>query len=306
MNHIVNNQRTSRIITSGARSALAMTAMLVVSLVTFEAQAQYRQPAARDEDWVSGSLPGPASEVRRRERDAIQPRAMQPRTDVALRSEYRDGGSRDGSYDGVAPVERTNRYDAPVDVRYGSNVTSSPSYSTPAQYNTPASYPAPRYNSYSTGATAQATPWRPVGDARAVTSWQVTPADQKPTLNGGYPYYPTSGYPAGYQNRGLGYNNVPLNAPLNNSFPTTQVMPINNIQPMPGYGGYAGPGQFYGQDDFNRNGWNWGSNRQAGWAPLIPIKAPPTNYVVGQGLWGQPKVYIPNQPIRNGIRYILP
>lgn len=303
MNHIRINQPN---ISKGTRIVLAKKAMLVatlmVSLVTLEAQAQYRRPAARDEDWVSSDLPGPAADVRRRERDA---RAAQPRTDVALRSEYREGESRDGSYDGVAPADRTtNRYDAPVDVRYGSSVTSSPgsvpTYSAPAQYTTP------RYNSYSTGAGAQATPWRPVGDARPVTSWQVSPADQRPTLNGGYPYYPTSGYPAGFQNRGLGYNNVPLNAPLNNSFPTTQVMPINNIQPMPGYGGYAGPGQFYGQDDFNRNGWNWGSNRQAGWAPLIPIKAPPTNYVVGQGLWGQPKVYIPNQPIRNGIRYILP
>lgn len=328
MNHSITNQHATnpqltRIAGKDPRSVLATTLMLMatlaVSLVAVEAQAQSQRSVARDEDWSSGSLPGPASEVRRRERAA---RTADARSDIALRNEYRNGDSRDGStdrsYDGVAPMNRVaNRYDAPVDVRYGNNVTSStsytgaPRYAGSTTYAAPASYTAstnavPRYNSYSTGATAQATPWRPVGDARPVTAWQVSPADVRPTLNGGYPNYPTSGYPAGYVNRGLGYNNVPVNAPLNNSFPTTQVMPINNIQPMPGYGNYVAPGQFYGQDDFNRNGWNWGSNRQAGWAPLIPISAPPTNYVVGQGLWGQPKVYIPNQPIRNGIRYILP
>lgn len=313
---------------------VSVMTLVACGMAVRESEAQYRRPAARDEDWTSTELPGPTSAVRARE----QARA---REDVASRDldrDYRDEADRDydnRSYDrdydnrdydrsrsyssrqneGVAPISRSSgRYDAPVDVRYGSDLTG--------------------YDPYRAGATGQATPWRPVGSPRPVTAWQVTAADTQPSLGGGYPqnygpqnYGPASGggvrplpgqypdwargnCPPGYVSRSaLGYNNVPLNAPLNNSFPTTQVSPINNIQPMPGYGnGYAmgGPGQFVGPSDFNRNGWNWGSNRNAGWAPLIPIKAPPTNYVVGQGLWGQPKVYIPDQPIRNGIRYILP
>ncbi len=40
--------------------------------------------------------------------------------------------------------------------------------------------------------------------------------------------------------------------------------------------------------------------------PLLPLAAPPSRYYVGQGLIGQPKVYVPGQPVRNFFRYVLP
>jgi hypothetical protein len=40
--------------------------------------------------------------------------------------------------------------------------------------------------------------------------------------------------------------------------------------------------------------------------PLVQLAAPPPTYTVGQGLWGQSKVYIPDQHIRNTIRYLTP
>jgi len=39
--------------------------------------------------------------------------------------------------------------------------------------------------------------------------------------------------------------------------------------------------------------------------PLVP-PAPPGGYVVGRGLIGQPKLYLPGQPIRNFLRYLTP
>jgi len=38
---------------------------------------------------------------------------------------------------------------------------------------------------------------------------------------------------------------------------------------------------------------------------LVP-PAPPGGYVVGRGLIGQPKLYLPGQPIRNFLRYLTP
>jgi hypothetical protein len=40
--------------------------------------------------------------------------------------------------------------------------------------------------------------------------------------------------------------------------------------------------------------------------PLIDLTPPPPTYTVGRGLWGQSKVYVPYQPIRNSIRYLTP
>jgi hypothetical protein len=42
------------------------------------------------------------------------------------------------------------------------------------------------------------------------------------------------------------------------------------------------------------------------WRPIVNVRSMPNNYVVGQGVVGQPKVYVPNQPLRNFIRYITP
>ncbi len=40
--------------------------------------------------------------------------------------------------------------------------------------------------------------------------------------------------------------------------------------------------------------------------PLLPLVAVPRSYQVGRGILGQPKVYVPGQPIRNALRYLTP
>ena len=40
--------------------------------------------------------------------------------------------------------------------------------------------------------------------------------------------------------------------------------------------------------------------------PLVPLVAMPRSYQVGRGILGQPKVYVPGQPIRNALRYLTP
>ena len=38
--------------------------------------------------------------------------------------------------------------------------------------------------------------------------------------------------------------------------------------------------------------------------PLLPIAPPPPQYYLGRGLFGQPKLYVPEQPVRNFLRYL--
>ncbi|UUO07357.1 hypothetical protein M4951_03380 [Blastopirellula sp. J2-11] len=40
--------------------------------------------------------------------------------------------------------------------------------------------------------------------------------------------------------------------------------------------------------------------------PILPVAGIPADFSVGQGLYGQPKVYVDNQPVRNFFRYMLP
>jgi len=40
--------------------------------------------------------------------------------------------------------------------------------------------------------------------------------------------------------------------------------------------------------------------------PLVPVVPMPAQYYLGQGLLGQPKLYVPNQPVRNFFRYLSP
>jgi hypothetical protein len=40
--------------------------------------------------------------------------------------------------------------------------------------------------------------------------------------------------------------------------------------------------------------------------PIVPPVAPAPGYVVGRGLIGQPKLYVPGQPVRNVLRYLTP
>lgn len=40
--------------------------------------------------------------------------------------------------------------------------------------------------------------------------------------------------------------------------------------------------------------------------PIAPIGTTPANSYVGPGILGQPKAYVPGQPLRNFARYLLP
>jgi len=40
--------------------------------------------------------------------------------------------------------------------------------------------------------------------------------------------------------------------------------------------------------------------------PLLPIAPEPIEYQIGRGILGQPKVYVPGQPLRNFLRYLTP
>ena len=45
---------------------------------------------------------------------------------------------------------------------------------------------------------------------------------------------------------------------------------------------------------------------QFSYRPLLPIAQQPAAVQVGQGILGQPTVYVPGQPVRNLFRYISP
>ena len=51
-------------------------------------------------------------------------------------------------------------------------------------------------------------------------------------------------------------------------------------------------------------GFNYGNPRTSGYRPLWPVVTMPPNYYFGRGILGQPKVYVPGQPIRNVLRYL--
>jgi hypothetical protein len=38
--------------------------------------------------------------------------------------------------------------------------------------------------------------------------------------------------------------------------------------------------------------------------PLVPLAPMPPQYYIGRGLFGQPKLYVPEQPMRNFLRYL--
>ncbi len=40
--------------------------------------------------------------------------------------------------------------------------------------------------------------------------------------------------------------------------------------------------------------------------PIVSLTPAPANVMIGQGILGQPKVYVPGQPVRNFLRYLTP
>lgn len=40
--------------------------------------------------------------------------------------------------------------------------------------------------------------------------------------------------------------------------------------------------------------------------PLVAVAAMPPSYEIGRGILGQPKLYVPGQPVRNFVRWLTP
>jgi len=141
----------------------------------------------------------------------------------------------------------------------------------------------------------------PMTGSRSTT---IAPADIAPALamtsSGGptvqsVPAYNQAAYGYGYTSVGSPQRVVYIQpAAYNNTFPVQQVVnpqPLTNLQPLTGstpYNPYTVTGS------------------SVPWRPIVNIRSMPDNYVVGQGIIGQPKVYVPQQPLRNFIRYITP
>jgi hypothetical protein len=92
--------------------------------------------------------------------------------------------------------------------------------------------------------------------------------------------------PVGYTNT-LPQQQVTYVQPVAFNQPTTNLTPLTTLQ---------------GSTPFNP----YVETKGVPWRPIVNVRSMPDNYVVGQGLIGQPKVYVPSQPVRNFIRYITP
>lgn len=104
------------------------------------------------------------------------------------------------------------------------------------------------------------------------------------TQGGGYPTYGSNvgSYPRGAAN--YSPTLIPTAAYQQNCGPVgAPTVPIS-AAPVP----YAAPQQAPGA------------------RPFVPITRMPDQVYISRGLLGQPVVYVPGQPLRNGLRYILP
>jgi hypothetical protein len=155
--------------------------------------------------------------------------------------------------------------------------------SGPAPVNTPR-VASTRGVSSSSGAV-------PIGSLPPATSvpvyYPTSFKTQSYTAPQGNGYYPIYGSTAGNYSRGAANYNptlIPTAAYQQNCGPTgAPTYPIGGAQ-VP----YAAPQQAPGA------------------RPFVPIARMPDQVYISRGLIGQPVVYVPGQPLRNGLRYILP
>jgi hypothetical protein len=153
---------------------------------------------------------------------------------------------------------------------------------------------------------------RPQSALYTARSTTVAPADVAPALtvtssNGptvqSVPAYNQAAYGRGYTSVGTPQRVVYVQpASYSNTVPAPQVVPVTTLQPLNN-----------GQQlttlqplttTFNPYS---GTGKGVPWRPIVNVRGGlPENYVVGQGLIGQPKVYVPSQPLRNFLRYITP
>ena len=158
----------------------------------------------------------------------------------------------------------------------------------------------PRFASRPAPHVAQLPP-PPLTGSRSTT---IAPADVAPALTVTSSGSPTVQSVPAYNQATYGYGYTVVGAPqrvvyvqpaaYSNTVPVQQIVnpqPLTNLQPLTGsapYNPYAVTGP------------------SVPWRPIVNVRQMPDNYVVGQGIIGQPKVYVPQQPLRNFIRYITP
>lgn len=148
----------------------------------------------------------------------------------------------------------------------------------------------------------------PTGYAQPIPATNYAPANCVPTTT-----YATNYAPVTYANS---------YAPVNRTyFPASQVQQVN-YAPTTGYpvrrvanygdpcgcqpgAAYAPATTAYNPAPYQVAQSNAGVPHYA-WQPVLPLRGVPDNYFVGQGILGQPKVYVDGEPIRNFVRYILP
>lgn len=147
---------------------------------------------------------------------------------------------------------------------------------------------------------------RPQSPVYTARSTAVAPADVAPALtvtssNGptvqSVPAYNQAAYGRGYTSVGTPQRVVYVQpASYSNTVPAPQVVPVTNVQPLTTLQPLT--------TTFNPY---TGTGKGVPWRPIVNVRGGlPENYVVGQGLIGQPKVYVPSQPLRNFLRYITP
>jgi hypothetical protein len=170
------------------------------------------------------------------------------------------------------------------------------------------SYRAPQLSGYARQPNTYVAqlPPPPVTGSKSTT---IAPADIAPALTmtttgsgptvQSVPAYNQAAYGYGYSSVGTPQRVVYVQpATYSNQFPVQQVVnpqpvvmnpqPLVNVQPGSPYNPYAVTAP------------------SVPWRPIVNLRSMPENYVVGQGIIGQPKVYVPHQPVRNFIRYITP
>jgi hypothetical protein len=185
---------------------------------------------------------------------------------------------------------------------------------TPArpQLGSAPAYSASTYNTAAAAHTVQLPP----PPQHLVRSTTIAPADLTPTLT---PVGQTTtvaqptvqqavatpyAYGYGYTSVGspqkvvqvlqpIGYTNTLPQQQVTYVQPVAYTQPVSNVQPLT---------TLQSTTAFNP----YVQTKGVPWRPIVNIRNMPPNYVVGQGIIGQPKVYVPSQPVRNFLRYITP
>ena len=170
----------------------------------------------------------------------------------------------------------------------------------PAAANWVSQAPA-AYAGYTAPAMTGWQPVMPVGATAmpAMGTWQMIPTGAIPMMAAPMTQWrpvtqPTGLQPAVYWQAGSAANQVPR---LGGQSPA---MPAPGVRLIP-----CGGSTIPSVDPYARST-PMGQGSQSRYRPIVSLGSVPENYQMGQGMLGQPKVYVPGQPLRNFVRYLTP